>query len=130
MSTPNVFATLAAAVVAFIISGGYYTAFGSRLAQLSPAYAESGGMGVPAIGMELGRSLVVAIALGALVAGLEIESLAGGLLLALGLWVAFPVVLLVGSVIHESAPPMLAAIHAGDWLLKMAVVAGIVTLWR
>jgi len=43
--------------------------------------------------------------------------------------VAFPVVLLTGSVFHERVPPRLAAVHAGDWLMKLVVIAGIVTVW-
>src|SRR5918992_5696918 len=50
--------------------------------------------------------------------------------LGLALWIAFPVVLLIGSVIWEREPPMLVTIHAGDWLLKLLVIAVIVTLWR
>ena len=55
--------------------------------------------------------------------------LAGAVQLALALWIGFPVVLLTGSVIWERLPPMLAAIHAGDWLLKLLVIALIVALW-
>jgi len=39
-------------------------------------------------------------------------------------------VLLTGSVIWESAPRQLAAIHAGDWLLKLVVISILVGLWR
>jgi hypothetical protein len=39
-------------------------------------------------------------------------------------------VLLTGSVIHENVPWKLAAIHAGDWLVKLVVVTVIVSLWR
>lgn len=49
--------------------------------------------------------------------------------LDLGLWGAFPVVLLSGSVVHEKVPWQLAAIHAGDWLIKLALVSTIVG-WR
>jgi hypothetical protein len=50
--------------------------------------------------------------------------------LGLAVWIAFPVVLLTGSVIHENVPWKLAAIHAGDWLVKLVVVTVIVSLWR
>ena len=53
----------------------------------------------------------------------------GPVQLALALWIGFPVVLLTGSVIHEKVPPMLAAIHAGDWLLKLLVITTAVALW-
>jgi hypothetical protein len=39
-------------------------------------------------------------------------------------------VLLIGSVIWENVPPALAAIHAGDWILKLLAIGLIVTLWR
>jgi hypothetical protein len=29
----------------------------------------------------------------------------------------------------EKVPPKLAAIHAGDWLLKLLVIAVIVSVW-
>lgn len=44
--------------------------------------------------------------------------------------IGFPVVLLTGSLIWERVPPALAAIHAGDWLLKLLIIATIVTVWR
>jgi hypothetical protein len=43
--------------------------------------------------------------------------------LGLALWVAFPGVLLTGSVVHEKVPWRLAAIHAGDWLVKLLLVS-------
>jgi hypothetical protein len=45
-------------------------------------------------------------------------------------WIAFPVVLLLGSVIWEDVPMRLAAIHSGDWLFKVLAVTTIVTLWH
>lgn len=129
MAGPNVLAVLLATLVAFGISGAYYAALGAQLGQLSPAYAEPGGSATVTIALELLRSLVVAVAVATLVVGLGLDGLGPALVLGLGLWVAFPVVLLLGSVIHERVPPPLAAIHAGDWLLKLAAVAGIVTVW-
>jgi len=45
------------------------------------------------------------------------------------LWV-FPVMILLGSILHENVPWDLGAIHAGDWLIKLLVVTIIVSLWR
>ncbi|BDD83875.1 hypothetical protein TPB0596_36380 [Tsukamurella pulmonis] len=42
---------------------------------------------------------------------------------AVVLWVAFPLVLLTGSIIWERVPWQTAAIHAGDWLLKLVLIA-------
>jgi hypothetical protein len=55
-------------------------------------------------------------------------ALPSALLLALVLWVAFPLVLLTGSIIWERVPWQTAAIHAGDWLLKLLLVALVVGL--
>jgi hypothetical protein len=80
--------------------------------------------------VELVRSFVVGIAVAALASLIGITDLIGAVQLGLALWVAFPVVLLTGSVIWEKEPPMLAAIHSGDWLLKLVVICVIVTVWR
>lgn len=45
------------------------------------------------------------------------------------LWIGFPFVLLTGSVMREKVPPVTAMLHAGDWLLKLLVIAAIVGLW-
>jgi hypothetical protein len=39
-------------------------------------------------------------------------------------------VLWVGAVLWERTPPALAAIHAGDWLAKLLLVAVIVSVWQ
>jgi hypothetical protein len=38
--------------------------------------------------------------------------------------------ILLGSVIHENVPWKLAAIHTGDWLVKLLLMAVILSLWR
>jgi hypothetical protein len=61
---------------------------------------------------------------------IDVGGVPGGLLLGAVLWIGFPAVILAGSVFHEKVPWQLAAIHAGDWLLKLSVVAAIVGAWR
>ncbi|MGH8838368.1 MAG: DUF1761 domain-containing protein [Jiangellaceae bacterium] len=80
--------------------------------------------------LELVRSLVVAMVLAWLAVGIDITDWAGAVGPGLAAWIAFPVVLLTGSVIHENVPWKLAAIHAGDWPVKLVVVTVIVSLWR
>ena len=67
-----------------------------------------------------------------MVAGLasrgEIDRWTGGLVLGLTLWVGFPFVLWTGAMLHEDAPWRLAAIHGGDWLVKLLLVAVIVSV--
>ena len=54
----------------------------------------------------------------------------GAVHLGLFLWIGFPVILLTGSIIWENVPWKVAAIHAGDWLVKMLVISIIVSMWH
>ena len=82
------------------------------------------------LALELAKALIVAAVIAGLVSLLGIADFASAVKLAVALWIAFPVVLLVGSVTQESVPLKLAAIHAGDWLAKLLIIAIIVSLWR
>jgi Protein of unknown function (DUF1761) len=129
MPDVNLLAILAATIAAFILSSTYYSLFAAELAQVSEA-AAAGEQPPPwKLGVELLRSLTLA----ALVAGLasqgEIDDWSGGLLLGLSLWIGFPVVLWTGALIWENTPWKLAALHGGDWLAKLLVVALIVSVW-
>lgn len=129
----NYLAIVVAAAAALILSAAYYGLLGSQLAQLNDAYADEAAQSRPPAGtlaIELIRSLVVASVIAVLGTQLDITGLPGSLLLAIGLWLGFPVVLWSGSIVHEKYPWKLAAIHAGDWLLKVMIITLIVTLWR
>ena len=73
---------------------------------------------------------LIAISVATTAAGLAAEATidesGGGLLLGLALWVGFPLVLWVGAVVHERTPLKLAAIHGGDWLIKLLAIGVIV----
>ena len=77
---------------------------------------------------ELLRTAVVTSVFAWVAARAGLESLPGSLALAVVLWVGFPVVLLTGSIIWERVPPVTAAMHAGDWLLKLVLLAVIIGL--
>jgi hypothetical protein len=79
---------------------------------------------------EEARALLVVVAIAALAARGDVGGPAAVVGIALALWLAFPVVLLTGSVVHENVAWQVAAVHAGDWLLKLLLITGIVTLWR
>jgi Protein of unknown function (DUF1761) len=119
-----------ATVAAFVLSSLWYMLFGRRLAALSPAYATGAGPSGPVVGLELLRSLVVAAVLAVLAAGSGTDSWLEGAALGLLAWVGFPLVILAGSVLHERYRWQLAAVHLGDWLLKLVLVAAIVSAWR
>lgn len=126
----NYLAIVVAAVAAFILSGVWYGMFGSTLTELHPAYADSRALSAKDVVVELARNLVVAAVLAGLADQIGIESWAGAALLALALWIGIVVVLLAGSVYHEKVAVKLAAIHAGDWLLKLVSIAIIVEVWQ
>lgn len=125
----NYLAILAATVAAFILSSAWYSALGNQLAQLNDAYANSGSFPAWKVLVELLRSLVVATVLASLAREIGLEDWAGAVALGLVVWIGFPVIILTGSVVHENVPRKLAAIHAGDWLLKLVVLAVIVGVW-
>jgi len=126
----NFLAIAVAAVAAFILSGVWYGVFGSQLAELHPAYADSGSPSAKDVIVELARNLMVALVLAWLVDQIGVEDWVQAALLGSALWIGIAVVLLIGSVYHEKVPVKLASIHAGDWLLKLVVIAIIVGVWQ
>jgi hypothetical protein len=110
----NYVAIIVAALAVFVFAAGYYITLARQRAKLSAA-AGAGSRPRPLVmALELFKSLVVASVVAGLVAAAEISDVADALKLALALWIAFPVVLLVGSVTQENVPWRLGAIHAGD----------------
>ena len=75
------------------------------------------------------QSLVVASVLAYFVSRLGIVDRKAALRLGALVWI-FPASILLGSVIHENVPPALAAIHAGDWLVKLLLMSVLLGTWR
>ena len=48
---------------------------------------------------------------------------------ALWLWLGFSAMMWVGAILWERTPWQLAAIHAGDWLIKLLIIAAMVGAW-
>ena len=107
-------------------SAAWYTAWGGRLARLNEAYAADARPPAWVLPVELVRSATVATGVAVLSRRTGVAGPGGAVRLGAGLWAAFPAVLLTGSVVHEKVPWQLAAIHAGDWLLKLLFVAAVV----
>ncbi len=126
----NYLAVVVAAVAAFVASSAYYMSLGRQLATLSPVYADASRPPAWKVAQEPVRNLIVASVVAGLASLSEIADWTGTMGLALALWIGFPVMLLAGSVIHENVPWKLAAIHAGDWLMKLVIIAVIVGVWR
>lgn len=123
---------IAAAVIAFIVSTAWYIVFAGPRAGYLPAGAAATSTQAPApwmVAVELGRSLVVGVVIAAALARARITTAAAAAALAVTAWLAFPVTLLTGSVVWDGVPLGLAAIHAGDWLIKLTLIAVLVTVW-
>lgn len=101
------------------------------MAALHPVYADAAAVRPPPwkIAVELIRNLVVASVVAWIAERLEITSWPDGVALGVTLWVGFPIALWTGAVMWERVPLKLAAIHAGDWLLKLLVIAIVVSVW-
>ena len=118
-----------AALVAFLASSGYYLAVTPVERRVLGAAALDRGRPGPAKAIaELLRTALVATVFGFLAARAGPQPLPGSLALAVILWAGFPLVLLSGSVLWERVPPVTAAMHAGDWLVKLLLIAAITGL--
>ena len=115
-----------AAGCAVAASIGWYSAFGARLARYDEVYAQPPAPRPWLLPVELARSSAVATAVSVLADRTGAQGPAAAARLGLGLWATFPVVLLSGSVVHEKVPWQQAAIHAGDWLVKLLLVSAVV----
>jgi Protein of unknown function (DUF1761) len=126
----NYLAIVAAAAAAFVISAAWYGVLGGQLATLHDAYVAARSPSARAAFIELARNLIVTAVVAGLAVQVRVDGWAEGAVLGLVLWIGFPVVVLAGSVYHERVPLKLAAIHAGDWLLKLIAISIIVGAWR
>lgn len=118
-----------ATVAAFVLSTLYYM-LATPLEQRAAAgrAVERGRPGPLKILAELVRTAVLASGFAWVAAQAGLLALPGSLLLALVLWIAFPAVLLAGSVSWDRAPLATALLHAGDWLLKLLLIGLIIGL--
>ena len=129
----NPWAIVAAAVAAFVFSSVYYGVLGQEVVKLHADPVAAAETLKPApwkVLVELARSLLVAYVLARFVALLAISDWKSALGLAVWMWIGFSLVLWVGSIMWENVPVKLAAIHAGDWLLKTVLIAVILAVWR
>jgi Protein of unknown function (DUF1761) len=125
----NLWAVAVATIASFVAASGYYVVFGKQLAEFRGAAGqEPPAWLVPVV--ELSKGLVIAFVVAWLAGIGHLTSWSDGVILGLALWIAFPAMLLTSSVVHENVSWRLAALHAGDWLVKLLVIAVIVTVWR
>jgi len=123
-------AVAVAAVVAFIASSIYYLVVSPLEQRVLGDAAPDRGRPHPAKAVaELVRTAVLASVVAWLASRAGLLGLPEGIGLAALLWLAFPAVLLSGSMLWERVPLVTAAMHAGDWLLKLVLVAVVLGLF-
>ncbi|MET3806655.1 hypothetical protein ABIB25_003675 [Nakamurella sp. UYEF19] len=116
-----------AAVAAFVFSSVYYAAATPLERRAVGEAALDRGRPKPwKVLAELLRTAIVASAFAWIADRGGDLDISHAIVLALIIWVGFPLVLLTGSVIWEKVHPATAAMHAGDWLLKLVLIAVIV----
>ena len=132
----NFWAVLAAAVAVFVLGWLWYSPLlffkpWMRLRGMDPVAAMAGAkMPAGKLVIELVRCLVLAYVIARFMALLGVTSWMSAVHVGLFLWIGFPLILLTGSVLWENVPSKVAAIHAGDWLVKLLVIPIIVSAWR
>lgn len=125
------FVALAVVIVAvFVASSIWYSPllFGRQFLELSGATASAHPSPVKGL-FELLRTFVLAFVIAQLVFRLNIADWKRAVGLGLWLWVGFPVILLTGSILWQNVPWQLAAIHSGDWLIKLILIPVGIAAW-
>ena len=131
----NYLAVLVAAIAVFVLGWLWYSPFLfykplMRARGLDPAAAAAGGMPAGKLVIEFLRCFVLAYVIAHFVALLGVSNWFIAAHFGILLWIGFPVVLLVGSILWENVPAKVAAIHAGDWLVKLLVIPIILSMWH
>ncbi|MEU1877725.1 DUF1761 domain-containing protein [Streptosporangium sp. NPDC020072] len=122
---------IAASIVAFVLSSTYYALLTPTEKRLLGERAPDRGDRPPPLKvlLELARGLVVASVIAGLARYAGLTDVWSTVVLGLVLWAGFPAVLLTGSMMWERTPAVTAALHAGDWLVKILVISAIVGAW-
>jgi len=115
-------AVAAGTVAAFVLGGAYYAVLGTGATEPRPI--------LPTMAVEVVRCLVLVTVVAGLASLGGVDTWAGGLALGSALWLGFPAVLWAGAIFHERTPWRVAALHAGDWLVKLVAVGTLVAAIR
>ena len=128
----NYWAVIVAAVVAFVGSSVWYVVFGNELAKVSPVFAELQAQKPAAWRMiaVFAGSLVLSFVVAYLIGLKEDVTWMGAVGIGCLLWLGLSAVQWMSSMVGEKVPLTMAAIHAGDWLVKLVVISAIVGAWR
>ena len=130
----NYWAVIVTTLAAFVFSSVYYMVFGKArmklLANEPGATADVRKVPVWKVLLELVRSFVVTLVMAHVIVLARIVGWLDAAQLAIWIAIGFPVMILMGSVTWDKRPWKLAAIHAGDWIIKLLLIAVILGVWR
>jgi len=128
----NYWAVIVAAVVVFVASSLWYVVFGNELAKVSPVFAELQAQKPAAWRMlaVFAGSVVLSFVVAYLIGLKEDVTWMGAVGIGCLLWLGLSAVQWMSSMVWEKVPLTMAAIHAGDWLVKLVVISAIVGAWR
>jgi hypothetical protein len=127
----NFLAVVVAAIAAFVASAAWYIVFGKELAKVSAAFAKGMQKRQPwKMLVVIVQSLVIALVLAYFIGLIGNVDWVGALRVGVLLWIGLAAMQWVGSILWENVPVKMAAIHAGDWLVKLVLIAVIVGVWR
>lgn len=119
-----------AAVAAFVAAFIWYVLFADTVMRAQGQDPEAMAAAPPAglLAVEFARTWIVAAIVASLLTLPTRRSLSRAVGIAFLLWLGFPAMLLLGSVMWENVPPIVAIVHAGDWLLKLVLMTTIVSI--
>src|SRR5262245_6986759 len=126
----NYRAIIVAAIAAFAFSLIWYSPFVFGSIWVAAKGADATAMPLWKFFVAPLRELITAWLLAWLIGRLGIAHWSGAVSLGIVLWLAFYVVQLSGAVIFDGMPAALGAVHAGDWLGKMLLIALVLSAWR
>jgi hypothetical protein len=131
MVKTNYWSIAVAAFAAFVMSSLYYSPplLGNVWRAVEPA-AKNISFSPWKLLVEIPRTFGVAFVMRRLLTMLGANDVRSAVKLALWLWFGFSALMWVGAVTWEQNPWQVAVIHSGDWLVKIVLIAIILSAWR
>jgi Protein of unknown function (DUF1761) len=130
----NLLAVVVATIAAFVLSSIWYIIFGKawteHLGKVPGATADIRKTPAWKRLAELVRSFVFSYVLACVIALAGIRGWTAALQFGFLVWLGFPFMILSGSVLWDRVPWKLAAIHVGDWFMKVLALTVILAVWR
>jgi hypothetical protein len=135
MESPSLLPVLVATAAIFIAGWLWYSPLlflkpWLRLRGMDPSAPMPGTMPFGKMAIELVRCFILSYMVAHLITNMELHHLKSAVHAGLFYWAAFPVMFLVGPVNWENMSWKLAAIHAGDWLVKLLLIPIIVVVMQ